>query len=227
MSLPVLAVGFDLDYTLWDQDPFASSFFESIAGELGARLGCGRALAARALHGAHERLTLSHPRLYDEALEALGVRDAFLVAELVGRYHRHRPPFLRPYPGTQALLGGLVRTGRPLFLVTDGHGATQRYKVEALGIAPHFRQMVFTGDFQPALRKPSCFPFLFACARLGLEPARCAYVGDNPLCDFQGPRKLGMLTVGVATGPFAALPVAPDLAPHLRVQALQELEGRL
>ena len=223
MAAPLLAVGFDLDYTLWDQDPFASSFFEGIAGELGARLGCGRARAAR--HGAHGRLTLGHPRLYDMALAELGVSDRFLVAELVARYHRHRPP-IQAYPGAAALLARLGRA-YPLFLVSDGHPETQRYKLAALGLAAHFPLAVFTGDFQPALRKPSCFPFLYACARLGLEPARCAYVGDNPRCDFQGPGRLGMLTVGVATGPFAGLPVSAELAPKHRIKELLQLEALL
>jgi ribonucleotide monophosphatase NagD (HAD superfamily) len=47
-------------------------------------------------------------------------------------------------------------------------------------------------------------------------------VGDNPACDFQGPKSLGMLTVGVATGPYAG-GAAPEQAPHLRVDALEEL----
>lgn len=226
MSPSPLAVGFDLDYTLWDQDPFAWSFFEAIAGELGGRLGCGRDAVAQAFHGAHARLTLAYPELFDEALWELGVRDPALVAELVGRYHRHRPP-ARAYPGAEELLGRLTGAGYALFLVTDGHSATQRHKVQALGLEAHFQKLVFTGDFQPELRKPSCFPFLYACARLGVAPSRCLFVGDNPLCDFQGPRKLGMQTVGVATGPFADLTVPEDWAPQLRIGKLRDLEGLL
>ena len=224
--MPPLAVGFDLDYTLWNPDAFAHSFFEGIAGELGARLGRGRGDLARALHGAHARLTLGHAHLFDEALDELGVRDPVLVAELVGRYHRHRPP-AQPYPGAVELLERLAGSGYPLFLVTDGYSETQRHKVRALGLEARFQRLVFTGDFPPELRKPSFFPFLYACARLGVPPSRCLYVGDNPLCDFKGPRQLGMRTVGVATGPFARLPVPEDCLPHLQVGSLRDLEGLL
>jgi FlaA1/EpsC-like NDP-sugar epimerase len=112
-------------------------------------------------------------------------------------------------------------------LGTDGHGPAQRHKVEAMGLGPCFDQMVFTGDFARNLHKPSPFPFQLACGRLGVPPARCAYVGDNPACDFKGPRSLGMLTVGVGTGPFARLAAAQGQAPHLRVDLLEDLTGLL
>jgi putative hydrolase of the HAD superfamily len=226
MELRLDAVGFDLDYTLWDQDAFARSFFAAIAADFGRRLGWGSKQVLRACQDALERLTPAHPRLFDHVLHQLGAWDPRLVAELVQRYHRHRPA-AEPYPGAPGLLRRLRAAGFKLFLVTDGHGPTQRHKVEALGLGPCFDQMVFTGDFAERLHKPSPFPFQLACGRLGLAPDRCVYVGDNPACDFQGPKSLGMLTIGVATGPFAGMAAAPEQAPHLRVDALEELAGLL
>jgi len=217
----VQAVGFDLDYTLWDQDAFARSFFDAIAGEFGRRLGWGRDQLARTCHAALDRLTLAHPFLFDHILHQLGAWDPRLVAELVERYHRHRPP-AEPYPGAERTLRQLREAGLRLFLVTDGPGATQRHKVEALGLRPWFDQMVFTGDFPEPCRKPAPFPFQLACGRLGVTPGRCVYVGDNPACDFAGPRRLGMLTVGVSTGPYAAMD-APEDPPQLRIGPLEEL----
>jgi putative hydrolase of the HAD superfamily len=216
------AVGFDLDFTLWDADDFARTFFEEIAGEFGRRLGRSRRQVALALHGSLDRLTLAEPRLFDHALHRLGAWDPRLVAELVGRYHRHRPP-ARPYPGAEAALGRLRAAGFRLFLVTDGDGDAQRHKVAALGLGPWFDELVFTGDWAEPQRKPSPFPFQLACGRLGLAPARCAYVGDNPDCDVQGPRALGMLTVGVATGPYAARAAGSGPAPDLRIGGLEQL----
>ena len=223
MRAAPLAVGFDLDYTLWDQDAFARSFFEAQAPEWGERLGCGGEAVLRALEGAFGRLALGHPCLFDEALCDLGAWTPERVAELVQRYRRHRPP-ARLYPGAAELLARLSGRGLPLFLVTDGYGPTQRHKVAALGLGRHLDRMVFTGDYPPGLHKPSVFPFLCACGGLGVDLARCVYVGDNPRCDFQGPRSLGMTTVGVGTGPFAGLRVPPDQAPDLRIRAVAELE---
>jgi putative hydrolase of the HAD superfamily len=224
MRPPPLAVGFDLDYTLWDADAYFRSFVEVVAGDLGARLGFGPEVIAWAFLGAHARLAPDHPHLFDEALRELGAWDPDEVADLVHRYRRHRPP-ARPYPGAVPLLEALAGSGYALFLVTDGHPATQRHKVAALGLAPAFQAMVFTGDFPPEYHKPSCFPFLQACARLGVEPSRCVYVGDHARRDVPGPRRLGMFTAGVPTGPFAAM-AAPE-PPQVRLAALAELEAWL
>jgi putative hydrolase of the HAD superfamily len=214
------AVGFDLDYTLWDQDQFARSFFDQVAGEFGRRLGLGRRRVAQALHASLDRLTLAHPALFDFALHRLGAWDPRLVAELVDRYHRHRPP-ARPYPAAAELLGRLRRAGLRLFLVTDGPPELQRHKVQALGFQDEFAAAVYTGELPEAQRKPSPAPFLLACGRLGVAPARCAYVGDNPECDFAGPLGLGMLVIGVGTGPYAARASASAPAPDRRVRSLE------
>ena len=221
---PVAAVGFDLDYTLWDQDEFARSFFAAVAGEFGRRLGLGGRQVAEACRGALARLTLAHPRLFDEVLHQLGAWDPRLVAELVERYHRHRPA-ARPYPGAPETLAALRAAGLRLFLVTDGPGATQRHKVQALGLGPWFDQMVFTGDLPAHQHKPSPYPFQLACRGLGVQPELCAYVGDNPACDFAGPLGLGMATIGVGTGPYAGGQGPPGQVPHLRIGALRELAG--
>jgi putative hydrolase of the HAD superfamily len=226
MSPTLLAVGFDLDYTLWDQGHFVTSFFGSIAWELGGRLGCKGDRVERVLHETLARLTLAHPRMFDEALARMGVEDPALVAELVERYHRHRPP-VRLYPGVRGALGRLRERGYRLFLVTDGASDTQRYKVEALELRSCFDELVFTGDFPPILRKPSPFPFLLACRRLGVSPRQCAYVGDNPGLDFEGPMRLGMLTIGVPTGPFACAGAPPGVAPLMRIDRFEDLGGIL
>jgi putative hydrolase of the HAD superfamily len=148
------------------------------------------------------------------------------VAELVDRFHRHRPP-MRLYPGARTALEGLRDQGYRLFMVTDGLSDTQRYKVDALGIRPCFDEFVFTGDFPGILRKPSPFPFLLACRRLGIRPRQCAFVGDNPRVDFEGPMRLGMTTIGVSTGPFAAQPVPPGQAPAWRIRDFRDLGGIL
>ena len=144
------AVGFDLDYTLWDNGAFPRTFFDGIAGELGKRLHRTPAEVAGALHGVLERCTLHHPRLFGAALEELGVLDPDLEGELVERYRAHRPA-LELYPGALELLRWLRSAGYRLFLVTDGHWETQRYKVEALGLGLSFEAMVFTDELAPNL----------------------------------------------------------------------------
>lgn len=226
MNTQAAAIGFDLDYTLWDQDQFPVSFFATLAQDLPRRLQRTPAQVAGAFRGALERLTLHHPRLFGAALEELGVRDRSLELELVGRYRAHRPS-LEAYPGAVEILGWLRQAGYRLFLVTDGHSETQRYKVEALGLGAWFEAMVFTDELRENEQKPSPVPFLIATVRLGLSPAQCVYVGDDPLRDFEGPRRLGIRTIGVSTGPFAGLPAQAAQSPDQRIGALEELRGIL
>ncbi|HLO65498.1 MAG TPA: HAD family hydrolase [Holophaga sp.] len=222
----LLAVGFDLDYTLWDQGGFARTFFRGVAEEVGLRLDLPAPLVLARFLRAWRRLGPGHPRLFDEVLRSLGQEDPSLVADLVARYRGHRPP-MRPYPGARPALEALRRRGFRLFLVTDGPGDTQRYKVAALGLADAFEVGVFTGDFPVLLRKPSPYPFLAACRRLEVPPRCCAFVGDNPATDFESPRALGMLAIGVSTGPYAGSGEVPGARPHRRIRDLGELEGML
>jgi putative hydrolase of the HAD superfamily len=223
---PIRAVGFDLDYTLWDQAEFFRSFFQELAGSFGRRLGCGPRRFVQAGSEALDQLTPAHGGLFDRQLAQLGVWQPRLVAELVDRFHRHRPP-MAPYPGAREALERLRAGGWRLFLVTDGHAPTQRHKVGALGLAPCFDLAVFTGDLPDGWQKPSPEPFRLACEGLGLDPGRCLYVGDHPALDVPGPRRLGMVTAGVATGPFARREPPPHLAPDLRLAALEDLADRL
>ena len=218
------AVGFDLDYTLWDQDAFFASFFDQVAGEFGRRLGCGPRRFRQVCAGALEQLTSAHQALFDRALHQLGAWDPRLVEELVDRFHRHRPP-AEPYPGVPRVLDQLREGGLRLFLVTDGHAPAQRHKVAALGLQDRFDALVFTGDLPAAQRKPSPEPFRLACARIGVAPARCLYVGDHPDLDVPGPRRLGMATALVATGPFARRRLRPEATPHLLLASLEDLLG--
>ncbi len=218
----VTAVGFDLDYTLWDQDAFFASFFDAAAGDYGRRLGCGPRRFVQVCAGALRKLTPDHPALFDQVLHQLGAWDPRLVAELVTRFHAHRPP-AAPYPGADRTLRLLREAGFRLFLVSDGHTPSQRHKLAALGLSRRFDHLVFTGDLPEHRRKPNPYPFLVACARLEVAPEHCLYVGDHPARDFPGPRRLGMLTAVVPTGPFAGGEVPREFRPDFQLDALEDL----
>lgn len=216
------AIGFDLDYTLWDQDFFALTFFEEIAEDVSRRLGLTETDVLAAFNNALLRLTLFHPNLYDEALRHLGVCDPELVAELVSRYHKHRP-LLEVYPGAYDLLKYLKSNGYRLFLITDGNSETQRYKVDALKIGHYFEYMVFTGDYPKEMRKPHPFSFIHILEKMEMIPDECVYIGDNPQCDFEGPKSLGIMTIGVLTGPYAQLKVPIKQTPDFQIDQLEML----
>jgi FMN phosphatase YigB (HAD superfamily) len=57
------------------------------------------------------------------------------------------------------------------------------------GLAKYFKAVVLSSDF--GRRKPDPYIYLEAARVAGVEPAKCAYVGDNPSRDIAGARQAG------------------------------------
>jgi FMN phosphatase YigB (HAD superfamily) len=70
----------------------------------------------------------------------------------------------------------LSKTEIPLWLEEDG-------------LAQYFKSVVLSSNF--GRRKPDPYIYLEAARRAGNEPAKCAYVGDNPSRDIAGARQAG------------------------------------
>lgn len=61
--------------------------------------------------------------------------------------------------------------------------------LEADGLTGYFKAVVLSSKVQ--YRKPGPEIYWEAAKRIGIEPARCAYVGDNPIRDVEGTRRAG------------------------------------
>ena len=221
----IAAVGFDLDYTLWNPEEFVGAFCRTMAQELGERYGLDPVLVQAAFRRAVNP-TSHHHGLFGTVLQDLGLGRALTERELAARFLGYRPP-LRPYPEALPTLACLKRAGLRLFLVADGPRQLLRYQVMALGLGPWFEVMVFTDELPGNHPKPSPVGFAVAAGRLGVAPAQCVYVGDDPGRDFEGPRRLGMRTVAVATGPFARVSAAPHQEADRRLGGLREVMALL
>jgi putative hydrolase of the HAD superfamily len=198
------AVLFDLDDTLFDQRAWLTGAWLAVA-EAGERLG----LDAARLHAALVEVAAEGSAkggIIDRALTRVGA--TLDVGPLVAAFKAHRPPRLSPYPDADA---ALARLGRrvALGLVTDGDPGIQRSKLRALGIAGRFDAVVLSDELGRDRRKPHPAPFLAALDALGVEPGRAAFVGDRPDKDIAGGNGVGMRTVRVRTGEYAALPDEP------------------
>jgi len=188
----ISALIFDLDDTLCPERPFVLARLEAVSKRL------------TDLYGPYFDFYAQLVRCYDEDLR-IGVFDTVLqradlecdpevIRELVDLYRR-TPARVEPYPDTRAALA-FWGSRLPLGLITDGYGPTQRGKVEALGIASHFRSIVYTHDLGPDGIKPSDAPFRRIQQEMGFRgPA--VYVGDNPQLDVPGPKSLGWVAVRI------------------------------
>jgi putative hydrolase of the HAD superfamily len=112
---------------------------------------------------------------------------------LLDDWESHFPVRCVPLPGVPDALERLRERGVRLALITNGRERIQRRKIDGLGIAPLFDQILVSET--EGVRKPSSEIFSRALTRLGVEPGESLFVGDDPECDVRGARACGMLAV--------------------------------
>ena len=61
--------------------------------------------------------------------------------------------------------------------------------MEADGVTNYFKTVILSSKV--GIRKPNPEIYWMAARQIGVEPARCAYVGDNPVRDVEGTRAAG------------------------------------
>jgi putative hydrolase of the HAD superfamily len=205
-SLPVRAVLFDLDDTLFPQADWLDGAWQAVAEEARAQGVDPQRLDAELRQVASQGS--ARGLIIDRALARLG-RDDVDVAPLVARFAAHAPARLDPYPGVPDALEGLARSV-PLGLVTDGNPDIQRAKLAALGLAGMFSAVVLSDELGREHRKPSPVPFRAALSALGVGADEVLHVGDRPDKDVGGAAAAGIRAVRVRTGEYASLRDDPE-----------------
>lgn len=188
----IRAVLFDLDDTLYAERDFYRSGFAVVAEELQRReIGCADEMRSCMeflhLHGGRQRV-------FNEVANRYGFPQDW-VPELVALFHQHRPRLQLPRESA-AVLARLRATYR-LGIVTDGHAAVQRRKIEVLGLAPMVDAVVVADELGREHWKPDPLPFWKCSDALRVAPSEAAFVGDNPQRDVLGARNAGMLSIRI------------------------------
>ena len=222
-----LVLVFDLDDTLYPERQFALSGFAAAGRWAEAQLGV-RGLAAdmtRLLEGGHlgELFSIALAgRLPDYTAEHL--------AGLIAAYRNHDPE-LSLFEDAAWALAHLAPQAK-LGLITDGHHHVQAKKVTVLGIAAHFREIVYThalGGRQYAKPHPRSYEMVEAA--LGTHGDLLVYIGDNPSKDFIVPNQRGWISIMVERPEFrrihANAEVAPGGAPQHTLASLRQLPALL
>jgi N-acetyl-D-muramate 6-phosphate phosphatase len=188
---PIRAVLFDLDGTLIDSAPDLA----------------GAANDMRVAHG-----LAPYPLAHFRPMVGSGARGmvgrAFEVAppdpqfaalrdEFLQRYEARMTQQTHVFPAMLPLLEALGVQALPWGIVTNKAARFAEPLVRALGLHERAATLV-CGDTTPH-SKPHPEPLLEAARRLGVEPAHCAYAGDD-LRDVQAGKAAGMTTIAVAWG---------------------------
>jgi HAD superfamily hydrolase (TIGR01662 family) len=95
-----------------------------------------------------------------------------------------------PRPDVNEVVKELYRRGYKLGILANTITETEIPDwMESEGLTSYFTSVVLSSKVR--LRKPDPEIYWEAARRIGVEPSRCAYVGDNPIRDVEGCRAAG------------------------------------
>lgn len=93
-------------------------------------------------------------------------------------------------PDAKQTITELAQRGYTLGIIANTISPTEIPEwLENNGMASYFKTVMLSAAF--GRRKPDPYIFLEAARQVGIESARCAYVGDNPSRDIAGARQAG------------------------------------
>jgi len=181
---------FDLDDTLYRRADFVRSGFEAIARYLAHSWRREQDAVFASLMAAHTNGW--EGREFQALCEAHRLPQG-LVPTLISVFRTHTPSVVLPVD-VRTTLQQLRQSGWRLVVLTNGDPEVQRRKVTALGIEALVDGVVFA-EAHATGGKPDPAAFQAALGCMRLSPSRCICVGDDPLCDIEGARRLGMRTI--------------------------------
>ena len=185
---------FDLDDTLYEREQFVQSGFAAVADDLQQRFSLPAPWILATLRRARVR---GHAGWELQALCADHGLPSTLVPELVEVIRRHTP-LLTLGSLAAAVIAQMRADGWRLGILTNGLPATQRAKVEALGLEPRVDAVLYAEEHAPG-GKPSRAAFDAALGALGVPACRAVFIGDDLERDVQGARAAGLATIRVAS----------------------------
>ena len=112
-----------------------------------------------------------------------------LIRETALLFRRTSTTHLRLYAGARELLTALRARGK-VILLSNAQSLFTRPELDALGLTDCFDGIYISSE--AGFKKPDPRFYRLALEREGLAPERCLMVGNDPVCDGQGARAVGM-----------------------------------
>lgn len=195
------AIIFDLDNTLYNVEQYYLGAFKEIAEYLSKKYNFSKQEIYKRLVNLWRGKTSMYSHLFDDLLDFFELGNELgNVIKIFNNYDGE----LKPYPDVIQTLKESKKRNYKLGILTDGNVERQKRKIKSLGIIQFFDIIIFTKEINNP--KPSEIPFQEAINKLKITPQKSFYVGDNPLIDFEGAKKVGMKTVRVLKGEFKNIP---------------------
>ena len=91
------------------------------------------------------------------------------------------------------------------------------------GVTGYFKTVILSSKVR--IRKPDPAIYLLAARVMGVEPAKCAYLGDNPIRDVEGTQAagFGMMVLIEEPATLAKEPQSSDLKPDHIIKEIKQL----
>lgn len=144
---------------------------------------------ARGIPGACPEIRLGpvFARLYAD--KGAAANEA-LIRETAWVFRRASTTHLRLYAGARDLLDGLRSRGRKVYLLSNAQALFTLPELEVLGLSNSFDGIYLSSE--EGCKKPDPRFFRRLLDRERLDSSRCLMIGNDPICDGQGARNLGM-----------------------------------
>ena len=191
---PLAAVLLDLDGTLLDTAPDLAHALNTLRAQQQLPPIAFERIRPQVSEGATAVVRVGFPDADAASFEVLRARFLDLYrAQLVVE--------TRLFPGFDTVLAQLEAQRIPWGVITNKPRWLTEPLLQQLGLWQR-AGCVLSGDSLP-VRKPDPLPLLTAARQLGIEPARCLYLGDA-LRDAQAARAANMVALGARFGYIAA-----------------------
>lgn len=183
---------FDVDDTLYLERDYVRSGFEAVGLYLNeTRSITGFASLCWELFKKGNRFNT-----FNKALTALDIEPTpQLVEELVHSY-RHHVPAISLDSSTHQILTEL-KTNQEVAILTGGHPASQKRKVEELKLDALTNVIVYAGKYGSNWDKPHPWSWNEVERLTNTHSKDLVYIGDNPKKDFSAPLELNWSAVRV------------------------------
>lgn len=126
--------------------------------------------------------------------------------------------------GGREVVEALHKRGYTLGIISNLIGTREIPEwLAAEGFAPYFKSVVLSSVL--GIRKPSPEIYLEAARRAGVEPAKCAYIGDNLKRDVTGTRAagFGMLVIMISPEGLAEAEITAETQPDVFIHHFHQL----
>ena len=122
-----------------------------------------------------------------------------------------------PTPGADEFLAACRDTKRPVAIVSNNCLPAVRAYLERSGLGGLVQHIEARDPADPARMKPSPYLVDRAVHALGMTPARCALIGDQPT-DIEAAQAVGAASIGYANKPGKYLDLAAAGADAITIQ---------